>query len=296
MIPIITDDIEVEKLSIYNQSVLAKNPLNGARVKNTTGKHLLQGPITVLDGATYAGDAKIDNLPPGQERLLSYGIDLQMTVDATDQKSNVTLLTGKIVKGVLYVTHRNVNEQTYLAANKGEAEKTLIIEHPRMGGWKLIEGESKPIETTDALYRYKGKVAAGKSSKLTVRQELVQDQAVVLLNVDVNALVYYSQQAEIPQKVKDALAGVIAKKNELTDIDRRINEKQAQLNRYPAEQERIRQNIRVLEGQAKTRQLDKLDKQEKEIETLQDEIKQLQAQRNDKQAAYEKSLEGMNVE
>ena len=42
MIPIITDPVEVEKLSIYNQNVLPKNPLNGARLKNITKKHLLQ--------------------------------------------------------------------------------------------------------------------------------------------------------------------------------------------------------------------------------------------------------------
>ena len=59
MIPVVTDPVEVEKLSIYNQSVLPKNPLYGARLKNTTGKHLLQGPITVLQGGSYAGDAKI---------------------------------------------------------------------------------------------------------------------------------------------------------------------------------------------------------------------------------------------
>ncbi len=81
--------------------VLPKNPLNGARVKNTTDKHLLAGPITVLDGNTYAGDARIDNLPPGQERLLSYGIDLQMTVDATNNRTDNNVVSGKIVKGVV---------------------------------------------------------------------------------------------------------------------------------------------------------------------------------------------------
>src|SRR5207237_2994441 len=81
MLPIITDPVEVERLSIYNQAVLPKNPLTGARVKNTTGKHLLQGPVTVLDGASYAGDASIDNVPPGPERLVRYGVDLQGIVD-----------------------------------------------------------------------------------------------------------------------------------------------------------------------------------------------------------------------
>src|SRR5204862_4707663 len=137
MLPIITDEVEVEKLSIYNQSVLPKNPLNGARVKNTTDKHLLQGPITVLDGATYAGDARIDNLPPGQERLLSYGIDLQMKVDSTSRKNDSTIQTGKIIKGVLQLTRKNVFTQDYVADNKSDAPKTLIVEHPRRGGWTL---------------------------------------------------------------------------------------------------------------------------------------------------------------
>ena len=83
MIPIVTDSVAIDRLSIYNASVLSTNPLNGVRLKNTTGKHLLQGPITVLDKNAYAGDARIDNVPPGQERLLSYGIDLEMTVDNT---------------------------------------------------------------------------------------------------------------------------------------------------------------------------------------------------------------------
>ena len=47
MIPIVNDDIEAERLSIYNADVLADHPLL-SRLKNTTKKHLLQGPITVV--------------------------------------------------------------------------------------------------------------------------------------------------------------------------------------------------------------------------------------------------------
>ena len=49
------EDITVERLSIYNQAVLPHHPLSGARLHNTTGKHLLQGPITVLDDDAYGG-------------------------------------------------------------------------------------------------------------------------------------------------------------------------------------------------------------------------------------------------
>src|SRR5204862_541183 len=134
MIPIVTDDVEVEKLSIYNPNVLARNPLYGARVKNTTGKHLLQGPITVIDGASYAGDARIDNVPPTQERLISYGIDLQVLVDGGKTEQTDVIQTGKIVKGVLEVTRKLVHTHKYAAENKSDTDKALIVEHPLQQG------------------------------------------------------------------------------------------------------------------------------------------------------------------
>jgi hypothetical protein len=197
--------VQVERLSIYNQAVLPKNPLNGARVRNTTGKHLLQGPVTVLDSGGYAGDARIDDVPPGQERLLSYGIDQQIQVDATKNRNESSIQTGKIVKGVLNLTMKDVFTQEYVAENKGDRDKALLIEHPLRPGWKLLE-PAKADETTESLYRFKGSVAAGKGTKLTVRQELVRGQAVAILPCDINQLAFYARSGEIPQPVRDSLA------------------------------------------------------------------------------------------
>jgi hypothetical protein len=96
MIPIVAENVDVTRVSIYNASVLATNPLYGVRLKNTTGKSLLQGPVTVLESGGYAGDAQIDNLPAGQERLLSYGVDLQMLVNST--RNNQTPLRRSQVR------------------------------------------------------------------------------------------------------------------------------------------------------------------------------------------------------
>ena len=58
----------------------AKHPLSGLKFTNTTDLYLMQGPITVFDGGVYAGDAKIEDLPPGSERLISYALDLDTEV------------------------------------------------------------------------------------------------------------------------------------------------------------------------------------------------------------------------
>ena len=43
----------------------------------------MQGPITVFDDGAYAGDAQIQDLPPGSERLISYAMDLDTEVAPT---------------------------------------------------------------------------------------------------------------------------------------------------------------------------------------------------------------------
>ena len=297
MIPIITDPVEVERLSIYNMNVLPKNPLNGARVKNTTDKHLLQGPITVFDANSYAGDARIDNTPPGTERLISYGIDLQMLVDATKNRQDSAIQTGRIVKGVLYVTRKHVFSQDYLAENKSDRAKTLIVEHPLRPGWKLVDTE-KPIETTETLYRFKQSIEPGKSGKLTVREEVVNDETIAILPADIGQLDFYSKAGEIPASVRDAIGKAIALKNAMTDSQRQINERNQQIQQITQEQNRIRENMRTVndrQSQYYNRLLTKLNEQESQIERLQTERDELQKKYEQQRKELEDYLANMNV-
>jgi hypothetical protein len=297
MLPIITDDVEIEKVSIYNPTVLPRNPLYGARVKNTTGKHLLQGPVTVIDGTAYAGDAKIDNVPPNQERLISYGVDLQVLVDGTKQQQTDVIQTGKIVKGVLELTRKLVHTHTYTAENKGDADKTLVIEHPLRQGWKLIEPE-KPLEKTDVLYRFKESLPKGKSAGVKVVEELISGQTIALLSSDVGALDYYSKTDRIPKTVRDVLAKAIAMRNEMTDTQRQIQERQRQVNDISSEQKRIRDNLGTVDRNSDYagRLLKKLNDQETTIERLQAEIKTLQQQFEDRRKTFETFLQNANVD
>jgi hypothetical protein len=296
MIPIITDPVDVQRVSIYNASVLPRNPLNGVEMKNTTKKHLLAGPVTVIDGATYAGDAQIDNVPPGQQRLLSYGVDLQMLIDATKNKSDSELQTGKIVKGVLYITRKNVRSQDYVAENKSDHNKTLIIEHPRLAGWDLVDTE-KPAETTDAVYRFKGNVAAGKTSKLTVQEQMIQQQTMAILPADIGQIDFYSKAGEIPKNVKDALAKAVQLKSALVDTQRQIDQAKQQLSEITTEQERIRQNMKAVNSSSQyyTRLMTKLNDQETQIEKTQGQLDGLQKTMNDQRQALESYLENLNV-
>ncbi len=296
MIPIITDAISTLPLSIYNASVLARNPLLGARLNNTTGKLLPAGPLTVLAENSYAGDASIEDLPAGQNRLISYGIDQQVLVDSTHNTNSSSLLTGRIIKGVLELTIKQVFSQDYVAENKAEHARTLLIEHPFRPGWKLT-APAKADETTESLYRFQGTVGAGKSSKLTVQEELTQNQQMAILPMDVGQVLQYSKTGEIPKPVRDALEKAVSLKNDLTDTQRQIAEHQQKLSEITQEQTRIRDNLKTVPQNTDyyQRLLKKLDEQETAIEKLQGEVKTLQQKQTTQQQALESYLQNLDV-
>ena len=296
MLPIVTDTVTIERLSIYNFEVLATHPLNGIRLINTTGKHLQQGPVTVLDQNGYAGDARIDNVPPGQERLLSYGIDLDVKVDNTKETQTNAVITGKIAKGLLTIERKLVATREYLIDNKGDKDKTIIIEHPVSEGWKLVDTQ-KPLEATNNVYRFKGAATTGKVTTLTVKEATVNASTIALLTTDVAQLISYSRTSEIPSAVRDAIARAVQLKQALTDTERQITERTQQISAITAEQNRIRENMRTVgqNTQYYQRLLAKLNEQESNIERLQTDRDALTTRRDTQRKAVEDYISTLTI-
>ena len=296
MLPIITDSVALDRVSIYNATVLPRNPLSGVRLRNTTGKHLLQGPVTVLDGSAYAGDARIDDVPPGQERLISYGIDLDVHVDNTKNTHTGSILTARIVKGVLTIDRRTVASQEYLVDNKGDRDRTIVIEHPIREGWKLVDTR-KPVETTADLYRFEGKATAKKVTTLTVKEEAVRGESMAILPADPAQILVYSRTGEIPAAVRDALAKAAQLKRALVDTERQMAERAQRIAEITAEQGRIRENMKTVSqrGDYYQRLLAKLNEQETALERLQDERGTLAERRDRERRELETYLSGLTV-
>ena len=279
MLPIVNAPIEAEKLSIYNDSVQRKFPLNGLRLKNTTGLHLMQGPITVFDGGIYSGDARIEDLQPKEERLISYALDLKVEVEPLEQGGTNEVTAIQIRKGVMAVTHRLLQTKTYTIRNKAAEKRTVLIEHPFRPDWKLIE-PPKPVERTPSVYRCQVVVEPGKSEKLTVNEEKLISESVGLVDADVNMLLLYSRNRGISPRVKDALEKVVGMRNALSDLQRRSGQVNQQLNDITQEQTRLRDNMKVLvqNSDLYARYLKKLDEQETQIEGLREQLHKLRAE------------------
>ena len=128
-----------EKVSIYNPAVQAKHPLNGLKLTNSTELHLMQGPITVFDGGAYAGDAQIEDLPPGTERLISYALDLDTEVAPEGKSQPEQLVSVQARQGHAVTSAASTpRTQQYTVKNSGKKAKKVLIEYPLDANWKLV--------------------------------------------------------------------------------------------------------------------------------------------------------------
>lgn len=173
MLPIVDGKVQGSRVSIYNEKVQSQFPLLGLKVKNTSGQHLTQGPITVYEEGQYAGDARILDLQPDEERLISYAMDL-----ATEVKTKTRRGTGKVVAAKVTGDHLNVSfyqreTKTYLIKNRSKQDRQLIIEHPMREDWVLAE-PAKPSERSRDFYRFEVTVPAGKTVSFKVIEEQPQ--------------------------------------------------------------------------------------------------------------------------
>lgn len=297
MLPIVDATVQLERLSIYNQETLAAHPLYAVRLKNTTDLHLMQGPVTLFDGGGYAGEARLGSLPPGQDRLLSYGVDLEVLVQPSPQREDRSIRTGRIVNGILEVTRRLESVRAYDIENKGDSEKSLLMEIPIRRGWELVEPETAQ-EKTDQLYRFPVQIAAGETLEFLVKEERLEAQELQLLPADTDTLLRYSTQDRIPESVREALAKVVDLRRTLAGTEREMQVGEERIAEIFKDQERIRGNLQRIprESEYHERLMKQLDEQETELRRLRDELEELRARAGRERAELEDYVMGLKIQ
>jgi hypothetical protein len=297
LLPILNKDIEGTRVSIYNERTQAKFPLLGLKLKNTSGLHLMQGPITVFEGSNYAGDARILDLQPNEERLISYALDLGTEVNAVPSTDNGRLIQVKAVKGVLHTTTKLRESKTYTVKNRNDQERILLIEHPVRNDFKLVS-EQKPVETASDVYRFQLKVPAGKTESQTVTEEKVIHSTVQLTNVDDNTIRHFLSQTITSEKVKKGLQQAMELRWAMAKTQREIAELTRQLETIRQDQPRLRANLKELPqtSEAFQRIVKKFNEQETQIEKYLADIKKLQGVEHNQRKEFEDFLAAFSAD
>ncbi len=304
MLPIVSQEIAGRRVSIYNERVDARHPLNGLRLVNSTGLNLMAGPLTVFESGSYAGDALIDTLQAGAERLISFSVDLDTEVLAEGKSQPERLVSVRIQRGILTSTRLLRRERSYTIRNRGERARELLVEHPLDHSWKLVSPEAE--ERTREVYRFSVQVPAARgggqggspgTAELSVVEERTVEQRVSLTTMSTDQIAVYLRADTISARIKSALQGLQERQQALAETVQARQAQEARLNQIHREQERIRQNMGVLDkdSQLYQRYLRELNTQENQLESILSAIEDLRTREQRQRSALADYVQSLDI-
>ncbi len=281
LLPIISRAVPAERLSLYQPATDPRHPLASIELTNTGVSGLPPGVITLYERASqvgdvsFVGDARLGPLPAGERRLVSFAVDQKVGVDR--EASDVQTTAGaKIVDGVLEVTVTDRRSSTYTITGAAREDRLVVLEHPRVPGWTLVEpaDDRGSIERTANQYRLRRAVSAGETAIVTIAEERPIAQRVQLSSLTAPQIAYYVAAREISPAVRQAIARLAEFQAAVVDSEAALKTMEADLDAIVQDQRRIRENIRSVpqDSDLYQRYLGKLGEQEDRIDALRTDI------------------------
>ena len=273
LVPVVDREVPAERIALYQPATHDRHPLASVRLTNDGETGLPPGVLTLYEtgatGAGYVGDAQLSTLPAGDGRLVSFALDQKALVDR-EVKSTQVIAKGRIVRGVLELTYDQEQHTTYRLKAPAREAREILIEHPRMNGWKIVKPTEAQVELTDDTYRIRHKLAAGEQAEIKVVLARPNLQKVGLIGQGKSFYMAYAGNAELDGALKKAFAEMARLRDIVDAHQRRLQELESERNRIHEEQRRIRDNLsRVPHGtDLQKRYLAKLDQQEDALEAL----------------------------
>ena len=273
LVAVIDRDVPAAPVALYQPATHARHPLAAALLENATDTGLPPGVLTLYErgsaGANYVGDARLGPLPSGDSRLLSFALDQNLLIDReTDSASRI--VRGAISRGLLRLSVRQREATTYRIKSSAKETRTLVIEHPRMAGWELVEPEVEDPELTETAYRLPSEIEAGAARTVVVALERTMLEQVAIVDMTYDRMVAYAGMRELSPEVRRAferLAELRAEVERHRTALQRIEQERAII--YE-DQERLRDNLGRVPSNSDLyqRYLDKMSEEEDRLDQL----------------------------
>jgi hypothetical protein len=288
LLPIVNEEVKGTRVSIYNEGVHKKFPLLGLKFTNSTPLHLTQGPVTVFEDQTYAGDAKIADLQPKETRLLSYAIDLGTEVDPQFKESE-DLLKVRVVKGLVIQELLRKETKTYKIKNRSEHTRTVLVEHPYRPNFKLVQ-PAKATEQARNVYRFPVTCEPNKPVEYVIEEHLPRQAQVAFSNSSDESIRLLIRGNASSDRVKKALEKAMGLREKVSQAAQDVAREQRLLADIERDQNRMRQNMAQVppSSEAYKKYVKKFDEQEEQIDALRKKINGL----NDKRDSCQRELDG----
>ena len=301
LIPILQTRMEGERVSIYNEANRRDRAMGGMLLKNTSQLTLDGGALTVIDGDAYAGEALMERLKPGEQRLISFALDLGTLINTTTKEDRAPAFMVRAVNGVFQAHYYQTSKKIYTLTNQTDKPRVVFIEHPFRADWTLSDDTKKPDGKTARFYRFRVPLDPHQKVELPVIERRALMDSYALVNFSRPDLELFIARNYIDAATRATLEKILDLKSRMTMTESQIEAIDKEIEEIGQDQGRLRDNIKALTATAEAKQLisryvAKADTQETRLEQLTKDKKTLNDERANLQAQLETIIRNLTID
>ena len=301
LIPILQTKMEGERVSVYNEAARKDRPMTGIRLKNTSPLTLEGGSLTVLDGDAYAGEALMERLKAGEQRFISFGLDLSTLVTTKFKSERRPVFLVRAQKGIFEAHYYRSEKKTYTLVNQTDKKRTVYIEHPLREGWTLASDTQAPASKTVNHYRFRVELEPRETKEFPVNETQALMDSYQISNLSSRDVELFVSSNYIDAAIKAELEKLIELKTKIFQAERRVKTLEEEAEEISNDQKRLRDNIGALKNTAEAKQLvaryiAKAGEQETRLEAIAKEKKAAQAELDRLNAEFGQSVGALKLE
>jgi hypothetical protein len=293
MVPILQQDLPAEHVTVW--SARNARPLRAIWLENKSNLTLDSGSFSIFESGEFAGEGLLDPIHPGEKRLLSYAADTAVKVASNMAADIRTMHHVAMHSGVLVETTDEVKSTNYTVTNGADEARTVIVEHPRMNA-ATLDSDTKPVESTPSIYRFKVAAAPHQSAELRVSERSTIDQQIVI-DPDTDHTDLLIETGKFTPQLAAQLKPLIDAETALFALNDKLAENDQKQKTLTDDEARDRDNVTALKGSdAGKRFVDELNQAEDQLQAARKEETDLEQQIAAAHAQLESLIEKMSFE
>jgi hypothetical protein len=296
MVPLASARIPGRRELLYNRVKHPKNPVASLRFKNESGLTLERGPVTVLEGSDYAGEAVIDFTPSNAEMIVAFAIELGVRV--TETFGRESRLSSLFVRdGYLLIEEFSILKTSYELKNSLERTVDVILEHPRANNTEIFDTPDA-IEENAKDARWKVPCAPATRTSFVVQERQRTSRYETVRSLDGDRLKSFLKDKFLEEKTFKGLEGALALYRQADAMGTQLEAITHERNEIFARQKQIQGNLNPLgrdgdEGKLRARYIKELERMENRLNELERDEKRVQQEVSQLEGLAARAIEAL---
>lgn len=271
MVPIFQTDLNFEKRLIFNEQKYKKHPVAVYEAANQSGTPLERGPVTVVEGGDYLGDAIINFTPAEAKIVVPFAVELGVAISRSSSRS-IERRGISLRDAFLIYEDWEIITTSYRLRNKlGEAVK-ITIEHPRETHYNLVTTSSLQEETSK-YWRFEAAAGIKTIEKFEVVERRLISRRQALSNLSWREAQTAFQDSLLDERSRQRVKALLDILEPLEKREEELAENTAQRSEIFEKQKQIQANLGSLgkegkEGALRLRYIESLEQSEDQLRDL----------------------------